>query len=124
MMSSMTARNASRLDPGLIARKGEAAPAPSASSAMAPARAQVEAEAEAATVSVPLTGGEQGSRADPLPIEEKRASPRGLQGTIAVTVRLDPARYERLKVYGARRRRTNQEILVEALDRYLKALAE
>jgi hypothetical protein len=49
-----------------------------------------------------------------------RASvPHGLGGTIAVTVRLDPTRYERLKMYGVRRRRTNQELLVEAIDAFL-----
>ncbi|HJS86012.1 MAG TPA: hypothetical protein VJ779_11195 [Acetobacteraceae bacterium] len=50
--------------------------------------------------------------------------PRGLHGTIAVTVRLDPRRYERLKIHGARLRRTNQEILVEALDRYFRNIKE
>lgn len=49
---------------------------------------------------------------------------QGLHGTIAVTVRPDPRRYERLKVYGALRRRTNQEILVEALDRYFRDIKE
>jgi hypothetical protein len=47
--------------------------------------------------------------------------PRGTKGTIAVTVRLDPARYQRLMAYKARfpRRMKNQEILVAALDAYL-----
>ena len=40
---------------------------------------------------------------------------------IAVTLRLDQARYERLRVYGARHRLKNQTILVAALDRYLDA---
>ncbi len=44
---------------------------------------------------------------------------RGMQ-TIAVTVRLDEDRYTRLKVFGARTRRTNQDILVAALDAYLQ----
>ena len=44
---------------------------------------------------------------------------RGIQ-TIAVTVRLDEDRYTRLKVFGARTRRTNQDILVAALDAYLQ----
>jgi hypothetical protein len=38
-----------------------------------------------------------------------------------VTVRLDPGRYERLKMHGARRRQSNQEILVAALDAFLTA---
>jgi hypothetical protein len=47
--------------------------------------------------------------------------PHGTKGTIAVTVRLDPARYQRLMAYKARfpRRIKNQEILVAALDAYL-----
>jgi predicted DNA-binding protein len=43
----------------------------------------------------------------------------GRGGAIAVTVRLDPTRYERLKIYGVRQRRTNQELLVEAIDTFL-----
>jgi hypothetical protein len=39
-----------------------------------------------------------------------------------VTVRLDPNRYERMKIHGARQRRTNQQILVAALDAYLADL--
>ena len=49
---------------------------------------------------------------------------KGTQGTIAVTVRLDPTRYERMKLLGARRRRTNQDMLVAALDAYLDVNAE
>jgi hypothetical protein len=48
--------------------------------------------------------------------------PQGTKDTVAVTVRLDQERYHRLVGYGARftPRRTNQEILVAALDAYLK----
>ena len=47
--------------------------------------------------------------------------PRGTKETVAVTVRLDQERYHRLVGYGARftPRRTNQEILVAALDSFL-----
>jgi hypothetical protein len=82
-----------RLDGGLIVRKGEAVPAVTAAPAT-PAQPVVAA------------------RATP---------PKGTAGTIAVTVRLDPERYERLKVHGARRRKTNQQIIVAALDTYLEA---
>ena len=47
-------------------------------------------------------------------------------GTLAITVRLDPVRYEALKAAAARARagksgpKTNQEILVTALDSYLR----
>jgi hypothetical protein len=88
-----------RLDGGLIARKGEATPA------------------LAATSVTPSPG----IKAPPIdvPTQNERSMPRGLAGTIAVTVRLDPARYEHLKVYGVRKRLTNQDIIVAALDAYL-----
>jgi hypothetical protein len=41
-----------------------------------------------------------------------------VQATIAVTVRLDETRYERMKTWGTIRRVTNQEIIVAALDRF------
>ena len=40
------------------------------------------------------------------------------QATIAVTVRLDERRYERMKGWGTDRRVTNQEVIVAALDRF------
>lgn len=40
-----------------------------------------------------------------------------VQATIAVTVRLDERRYERMKTWGSGKRVTNQEIIVAALDR-------
>ena len=88
-------RQPPRLEGGLIVRKGEAAPAVTRSAAsMQPIEAAPAA------------------RADP-PV------PKGLAGTIAITVRLDPERYERLKVHGVRRRQSNQQIMVAALDAYL-----
>ena len=56
------------------------------------------------------------------PGENARAPmPKGTKDTVAVTVRLDPERYKRLLAHGAQAapRRTNQQILVEALDAYL-----
>lgn len=101
----MSSRNASRLEAGLIARKGEASPArPTQQSAPAVPDERV---------------GTQPAGTGP-----SRSASRGMQGTIAVTVRLDPSRYERLKVHGARRRQTNQDILVEALDRYFASNPE
>ena len=41
-----------------------------------------------------------------------------VQPTIAVTVRLDEVRYERMKTWGTTRRVTNQEVIVAALDRF------
>jgi hypothetical protein len=39
---------------------------------------------------------------------------------IALTLKIDQARYEALKLLGARTRRSNQQILLAALDAYLK----
>ena len=52
--------------------------------------------------------------------------PHGTKDTIALTVRLDEARYRRLVAYAAGfvPRKTHQEILVEALDTYLAQVAE
>ena len=53
---------------------------------------------------------------------QTRASrqPRGRGEFIAVTVKLDHDLYEKLKIFGFKRRRTNQDIIVSAL----KALLE
>lgn len=97
----MAKQPAPRLEGGLIVRKGEASPSittPPVS--VSPLAASVPAASES-------------------PTPARAPLPRGIAGTIAVTVRLDPERYERLKVHGARHRRTNQEIIVAALDAYL-----
>jgi hypothetical protein len=51
---------------------------------------------------------------------QPEALPRGTKDTIAVTVRLDEARYRQLTAFGAAfaPRRTHQQIVVEALDEY------
>ena len=79
-----------------VARKGEAAPA-------------VESIEQPATPPPAL---------DPLlPLRRSR-----VKATIAVTVRLDEERYERLKGFSASRRITNQDIIVTALDRFFASL--
>jgi hypothetical protein len=58
------------------------------------------------------------------PPEPARAAPGEGRGDklIALTLKVDQARYEVLKVLGARTRRSNQEILLAALDAYLKGV--
>jgi hypothetical protein len=53
-------------------------------------------------------------------------APHGTKDTVALTVRLDQARYRRLVAYAAGfvPRKTHQDILVEALDAYLGHVAE
>lgn len=57
----------------------------------------------------------------PAPPAEAPARPIAAPklGTIAVTVRLDPDRYTRLKGEARRSGLTNQTIIVAALDKYL-----
>lgn len=90
-------KDAPRLDGGLIVRKGEATPAVTAAPPTPAPAAPLKAK----------------------PASTHAAIPKGIAGTIAVTVRLDPDRYERLKMHGTRKRQTNQEILVAALDAFL-----
>jgi hypothetical protein len=83
--------------PGM-SKKGEAAPVV-ASIEAAPAPAAVPAAAPAPP---------------PLPASSR------VRPTIAVTVRLDETRYERLKRFGGQHRITNQDIIVAALDHFLQ----
>lgn len=93
-MAERAKRTPAHLNAGIIVRKGEARP-------VRPPEQQAET-----TESAPL--------------------PKGTKNTIAITVRLDEARYRRLIAYGAAffPRRTNQEIMVEALDAYLAQVTE
>jgi len=47
--------------------------------------------------------------------------PHGTKGTIAITVRLDPARYQRLMIYKAKfgKRVKNQDLFVRMFDAYM-----
>jgi hypothetical protein len=80
-------------------KKGEAAPAVRS---FEPERVQPPAEQK---------------QPEPPPAPSRLSS--RVQATIAVTVRLDETRYERMKRWGTTDRRvTNQEIIVAALDRF------
>jgi hypothetical protein len=57
----------------------------------------------------------------PEPIAKKDDIPRGLENTTALTVRLDPERYRRVRYHTFDYDLTNQELLVHALDAYLAA---
>ena len=80
-----------------IPKKGEATPAITSF------------EEPSAPVAVP-------SAAEPIAPPSRLTS--RVQPTIAVTVRLDEVRYERMKTWGTARRGTNQEVIVAALDRF------
>ena len=87
----------------LIPKKGEAAPAVTSFEEPPP---------QPATLSPPPEG-------EPVPAPARSRLSSRVQATIAVTVRLDELRYERMKTWGTTGRRvTNQEIIVAALDRF------
>jgi len=66
----------------------------------------------------PLDSGLIVNRGEAAPLEVKRG---GRAGAVTVTVKLEPALYRKLKHYGVERRRTNQDILVDALSQFLSA---
>jgi|SRR3954470_5261500 len=91
----------------MIPKKGEALPAVTSFD-----------ELPAPPVLVPAPPPTEPSFAPVAEVASPRLSSR-VQATIAVTVRLDEQRYERMKTWGTTRRRvTNQEIIVAALDRF------
>jgi hypothetical protein len=94
-------RDIPRLGSTLISRKGEASPTGSPDELVSPT----------------ISGDAAADATAPS------SRPAGVAGTIAVTVRLDPHRYERLKIYGVRSRRSNQDLLIEALDALLKRVS-
>lgn len=102
-----------RLNAGLIAKKGEAAPAPTVIQPVSPAVAAPQ----------PITPPNATAQATQAIL--KAPPPKGSNtNTIAVTVRLDPDRYQALKLYGVKTRTSNQDVLVAALDQYLSSQAE
>lgn len=98
-------------------KKGEAAPAvASIEAAPTPAPAPLSSPPLQAPVPPPALAAVPASApAPPLLPTSSRVRP-----TIAVTVRLDEARYERLKRFGGQHRITNQDIIVAALDHFLQ----
>jgi hypothetical protein len=73
-----------------------------------------------------LNAGLLARKGEAAPAKEPAAVPHGTKDTIALTVRLDPERYQWLVQFGARfiPRKTNQQILVEALDAYRASTGE
>jgi hypothetical protein len=60
----------------------------------------------------------------PAPRHERRRRPEHEDDErVALTLRLDRARYTRLRILAARRARSGQELLLTALDAYLEACA-
>jgi len=101
------------LSAGLIAKKGEAAPVATVIQPAIPVAPIVAAPLPIPPASVPAPA---------------LAAPPATKGantnTIAVTVRLDPDRYQALKLYGVKTRTSNQDVLVAALDQYLNGRGE
>jgi hypothetical protein len=113
-----------RLTSALLARKGHALP----TSGIASRKPGLVAAPPAAAKREPQRSGPSAPRialsSDLIrrcAAKPRRTPDRAGQDRVAFTLRLDRKRYTRLKSVAARRGRSGQEILVEALDAYLKA---
>jgi hypothetical protein len=69
----------------------------------------------------PLNSNLIAKRGEAAPIESKDSKHGSDARSVTVTVKLDPALYRKLKLYGVDHRLTNQDILVEAIKRLLGA---
>ncbi len=108
-----------RLSSGLLARKGEAFPAGGfATAAIGLARLPAPQARSRPCVPDPSSSIEQ---ARPWPPAGPGKPKTDKDERVALTVRLDPARHTRLKIFCARRRRTGQDVMIKALDAYLQA---
>ena len=114
-----------RLTSGLLARKGQALPTGGFAHAkldLVPLQPSVaKAEQHRCGTSVPRAALLPELRR-PAPEPSRRPAP-AQDDRVALTLRLDRARYTRLKILAARRARSGQELLLRALDAYLEACA-
>jgi hypothetical protein len=116
-----------RLTSGLLARKGQALPTGGFAYARldlvpplpAAARSEQPRCGTAAPAALLLPDLRRAATAD----EPRRRPAHAPDDRVAFTVRLDRARYTRLKILAARRARSGQEVLLRALDAYLDACA-
>ena len=130
--TTMFSSRPARLTSSLLVRKGDAAPAgrpPSLGFAGSPPSGSVvQARPLAAEVGpAPLAGASTGtSRPASATAGRTQASRAGGGGPgerCTTTLRLDPVRHYRLKLFAARQRTEVQEVLVRALDAFLEARA-
>jgi hypothetical protein len=114
-----------RLTSGLLARKGQALPTGGFAHAklnLVPRLPSVGTpEQHRCGTSVPREALLPEPRR-PAPEPSRRPAP-AQDDRVALTLRLDRARYTRLKILAARRARSGQELLLRALDAYLDACA-
>ena len=131
----MSSSRAATLHSGLLARKGLAVPAGGGYGAMAPASPAAPAALPPTAAPEPaprpkpvsLVGG-----GDPTRLPDVAAAPRrpaasgrppreGDHGRLRFTLRLDRQRYKQLRIMAAQTGRTSRDIVIEALESYLKA---
>lgn len=104
-----------RLTSDLLARKGQAFPTGSSTSAGFNGALPLPSRVR------PRSGGPaRVPPAEPATPREEQSQPAPRRDA-RLTVRLDPTRHARLKIFAARTRRTGQQIMVEALDAYLRS---
>ncbi|MGE0652836.1 MAG: hypothetical protein AB7P12_13975 [Alphaproteobacteria bacterium] len=103
-VSDSNTRGAAKLTSSLLARKGTAAPA--ALSSVAVALRPVDGASRAQKCASPAYGGDCSGKAPPR-----------------MTFRLDEARHLRLRLAAAHLQRSRQDVLTEALDRFLDQIS-
>ena len=115
-------KRAAQLVSGLLIRKGDAIPTGGFAhvgadlSQLLPARGKLEAARAGRVTASSAPGAGAGRTRTP-----KRRTGVAQVPRVPLTLRLDPERHRRLKIFCTRSQRTTQAVLLEALDIYLKA---
>jgi hypothetical protein len=115
-----------RLTGALLARKGEALPTGGFAYAqldLAPPQPSTARREQQRYGTSPAREALPPDLRRPTPRHEPGRRPDHDDGRVALTLRLDRARYTRPKILAARRARFGQELLLAALDAYLEACA-
>jgi hypothetical protein len=116
-----------RLTGELLARKGQALPTGGFAHAkldlVPPQPSAARPEQQRCGTSAPREALLPDLRRPAPTYEPIRRPEHGGDERVALTLRLDRARYTRLRILAARRARSGQEVLLNALDAYLEACA-
>lgn len=117
-----------RLTADLLARKGEAMPSCGPAQATSddrgppPIRAAVHPLPGTSGAVIPIGASSISARRGARPAGvAASATPPGGEARVALTLRLDRRQHTRLRIFAARHRATNQDVLVRALDAYMQS---
>jgi hypothetical protein len=116
-----------RLTADLLVRKGEAMPATRLAQPtfghrppLLAAAAQARPQTSGAVIPLGVSPGTTQRYADARTGLAAAATPPGGDERVALTLRLDRMRHTRLRIFAARHQATSQDVLVRALDAYMR----